>query len=108
RAISKDVYIFPGSVWPTKRWSEEGFAQVGSKLTEDGYQVYWMGSPAEADLCRALAQQVPASVSLAGQLNLNECLNLLKNGRLLISNDSGSMHMGSVAGIPTVAIFGPT
>lgn len=104
----KSAFIFPGSVWATKRWTEEGFVGVAKELVADGYYVYWMGSPDEASLCEKLAEQVEESESLAGKVSLLDSYLALTQGEVLISNDSGSMHMGSMAGIPTLAIFGPT
>lgn len=102
------AFIFPGSVWPTKRWTEEGFSGVAQDLIKDGFRVYWMGSPDEASLCERLMSQVPGSESLAGKISLYESFLALAHGKVLISNDSGSMHLGAMAGVPTVAIFGPT
>jgi ADP-heptose:LPS heptosyltransferase len=105
---SPRAFLFPGSVWATKRWSEEGFIDVARRLQGDGYEIHWMGSNGEAELCERLRGQVPGTFSHAGRLSLTESFLALSGGRLLISNDSGSMHLGSMAGIPTVAVFGPT
>lgn len=104
----RDVFLFPGSVWETKRWTESGFQKLAQKFSQSGYRVNWMGSPQEADLCEKLASQVPGSRSFAGKLSLVQTLKALSQGKILVSNDSGSMHMGALAGLPTVAIFGPT
>lgn len=104
----RDVYIFPGSVWPTKQWTEDGYAETAQKLVNQNYQVHWMGSKDEAALCARLQKRVPKSLSHAGQLSLSQCFKALKKGKLLICNDSGSMHMGAAAGLKSIAIFGPT
>lgn len=104
----QSAFIFPGSVWATKRWTEEGFRGVAEELVDDGFHVYWMGSPDESELCEKLASQVRGSESLAGKISLLDSFLALTKGKILISNDSGSMHLGAMAGIPTVAVFGPT
>ena len=104
---SNTVYIAPGSVWPTKRWTEEGFATLAKSLLAQKYDVIFVGSPAEQEICERLSAQTGAP-SLAGKTSLYELVQRFKTGLVLISNDSGAMHSASVAGLPTVSVFGPT
>lgn len=99
------VFISPGSVWNTKRWTAEGFKKLAQSLKDP---VIFIGSPDERELCTEISKDVPGSFNLAGQTSLFELLVLMTTGHALVSNDSGAMHMGSVAELPTVAIFGPT
>lgn len=99
------IFISPGSVWNTKRWTADGFTKLAQNV---GEQVVFIGSPDERELCTQISNQVPGSLNLAGQTSLFELLVLMTTGRVLVSNDSGAMHMGSVAELPTVAVFGPT
>ncbi len=99
------VFISPGSVWNTKRWTKSGFKNLARKFTEP---VIFIGSPDERDLCTEIATDVPNTINIAGQTSLFELLVLMTTGKFLISNDSGAMHLGSVSELPTVAIFGPT
>jgi heptosyltransferase II len=101
------IFIAPGSVWNTKRWKKEGFVEVAQKLSRNN-KVIFIGSPEERELCKEISREVDGSLNLAGKTSLLELLILLSRGKLLISNDSGAMHMGSVAELPTLAIFGPT
>ena len=107
-ANDRTICLFPGSVWPTKQWTEEGFAALATKLSTDGYQIYWLGSKDEMPATKRLEAKVKGSVSLAGQLSLHQSLVLLAHSRLVISNDSAGQHLAAVAGTPTVSIFGPT
>ena len=102
------VCIFPGSVWATKQWTEEGFVQTAESLVKEGFQIYWMGSKDEMPATKKLEVRVKGSRSVAGQLSLFQSLVLLSHSRLAISNDSGGQHMAAVAGTPSVSIFGPT
>lgn len=101
------IFISPGSVWNTKRWTTEGFVRAASSLIENN-PIVFIGSQDEKDLCSEISQQVSGSKNLAGQTSLFELLVLMTIGKVLISNDSGAMHMGSAAELPTVAVFGPT
>ncbi len=104
----KTVAIFPGSVWPTKRWTIEGFTELTNKFLESGYQVVLMGGKEEASLGQQIQNQYPQVKSVIGQFSLLESLQFLQTVDLVISNDSGSQHLAAAAAAPTVSIFGPT
>ena len=104
----KTIFLAPGSVWATKRWTEEGFVEVAIEMQKRGYQVTWVGAPDEKEICDRLQIQVEGSDNLAGKTSLYELYEAFKKGSALVANDSGAMHMASVAGLPTVAVFGPT
>lgn len=102
------ICIAPGSVWPTKRWNEEGFVKSSIALARQGQQIVILGSPDERDLCERVQRQIPRSVSMAGNLSIWESMMVLNSAKLLICNDSGAMHMAAILDTPIVSIFGPT
>lgn len=104
----KLAFIAPGSVWNTKRWIQEKYVELGKRLQADGYNVVVIGSPEEVEYAGQIANQIIEAKNIAGLPTLYELIQLLNYGKVLISNDNGAMHLGSVAGIPTVAVFGPT
>ena len=106
--ITRRIFLAPGSVWATKRWPQEGYEVLARLLLERGYTVDLVGSPAEKELCDSIARKVPGVVNHAGQTSLGELVSLFTQGGVLVCNDSGAMHAASVAGLATVAIFGPT
>ena len=102
--------IAPGARWLTKRWPVERFAAVAQELAQErGAVVVILGGPDEARLASVLCDslEVPA-INVAGTLSLMHSAALLSRCRLLISNDSGLMHMATGLRVPVVAIFGPT
>lgn len=107
RIIPNSIFVAPGSVWNTKMWTEEGYRSLVQTLAQKTHVVL-IGSSTEYDLCARIAKDLENVTNLAGQTNLFELLVLVTYGALLISNDSGAMHIASVAQTPTVAIFGPT
>lgn len=102
------ICIAPGSVWRTKRWSDFHFVETATQIVRHGFQIAVIGAPDERSLCDQIAQQVPNSFSLAGQLSVMESLMVLSRSKGLICNDSGAMHMASLLSLPTVSLFGPT
>ncbi len=102
--------VAPGAHWSTKRWPVERFATVAQELArEKQAAVVVLGGPDEVQLARALCDKLDVPVvNGAGALSLMHSAALLSRCRLLISNDSGLMHMATALQVPVVAIFGPT
>ena len=102
--------VAPGARWPTKHWPVERFAVVAQELArEKRAAVVILGGPDEAPLARTLCQWLDMPVvNGAGILSLMDSASLLSRCHLLISNDSGLMHMATALKVPVVAIFGPT
>jgi heptosyltransferase-2 len=105
---SKRIAIFPGSVWATKKWTEEGFSELVKKLTQDGYAVHLHGAPDERELCERIKGDLKNVEVLAGEFQLDQTIKEVFNYDLVISNDSAPTHMASMQGTPVVTIFGPT
>lgn len=104
------IAVYPGAGSPYKLYPVEKFIQVVRMLKEDnGNNFVVVGSEADRPVGDALAAEFDSGVvSLAGEFGLVELAALLKRSRLMISNDSGPMHLGVAVGTPVVAIFGPT
>jgi len=102
------VALSPGSQWETKRWTEEGFIKVGQKLKAAGFMIVVFGSGAERDLCQRVADGIPGAINLSGQTTILELAQALRQARLLICNDSGTMHVATAVGTAVVSIFGAT
>lgn len=108
------IGVSPGAAYGNaKRWLPERFAQAAAPLARElqaGIALF--GSAQERDLCEAVAAHLCTlghePVNLAGQTSLREFIELAAACRLFLTNDSGSMHIASALGIPTVAIFGAT
>ncbi len=101
-------FLAPGSVWPTKMWTHEGYAQVARVLQSKGYQVVLLGAPDEKLICERILAEAPGAISIAGETSLFESAELLALAEFLVCNDSGAMHLAATAGVPLVSIFGPT
>lgn len=108
RPEARKIFLAPGSVWATKRWTEVGYSNLAEILSKRGHRVELVGSSAEKALCDRIASRVPRVVNRAGQTSFAELVDLLATGEALVCNDSGAMHAAAASGLPTVAIFGPT
>lgn len=106
--LARSVLIFPGSVWATKRWTENGFVQTSLGLQKRGYNILVMGGPGEEDLSEKVGARIPGSRCLAGQSSLYESAQLIAHAALVIGNDSASSHLAALCDTPLVVVFGPT
>ncbi len=104
---SLPIAIAPGSVWPTKRWPAENFAELAAKFIARGEQVVLIGSEGEKELCGFISKESGA-INIAGKTTLGELIELLRHCKVLVTNDSSPTHFAYLAGTPTIAIFGPT
>jgi heptosyltransferase-2 len=99
--------VNPGSVWPTKRWAPAGFAKL-IELLKKRYEceILLFGGPGDREVADTISELCDgAAVNLAGTFGLRELPAALSLCRLLITNDSGPMHVAVARNVPTVAIF---
>lgn len=105
------IGLNPGAAFgPAKRWPAARFAAAGDRLADrTGAQVAILGGPSERPLADAVAAAMrhPARV-LSGETTLPELVGVLSRLRVLVTNDSGPMHVASALGTPVAAVFGPT
>ena len=103
--VERYALLFPGTNWTTKRWPVENFAAMVQPIEQRfGLKCVAAGSEKE----RALAEQVGASINLAGKTTLRQTTALIERASLVITNDSGPMHIAAALRRPMVALFGPT
>ncbi|MCB0323991.1 MAG: lipopolysaccharide heptosyltransferase II [Bdellovibrionales bacterium] len=100
------VGIAPGSVWPTKRWTTDGFAAVAAGLSRRGYAVALIGGPEDAAIGAEIERlaNVPL-LNLIGQAKLVESAAVIARLEALVTNDSAPLHLASATGVPIVALF---
>ena len=103
------IGINPGGDRANRRWAPERYASVGSKIAAVmPARMLIFGGPGEEQIAAAVERQMTvAAVNLAGKLSLNELAYLISRLDLLITNDSGPMHMAAATRTPVAAIFGP-
>jgi lipopolysaccharide heptosyltransferase II len=102
--------IHAGATAPSRRYPPESFAAAAGRLVRDaGYQVVFTGAPGELDLIEGIRASMAApSHSLVGQLALEELAALLAEAPLLISNNTGPVHVAAAVGTPVVVLYALT
>ena len=104
------IGLNPGAAFgPTKRWPHSRFRELASIITGGlGGSVLVFGSEKEKSGADEIACGIEGAVSMAGKTTLRELAAFLSECDALVSNDSGTMHVGYAVGTPVVALFGST
>jgi heptosyltransferase-2 len=107
RALLPDApyaVLVPGSAWETKRWHAEGFRKTARYLGDRGYRVVLLGGPEDAAVNRRVADGLDV-IDLAGKTSISDAMTIVQRAKLVVCNDSMSLHMASAFKIPTVVVF---
>jgi lipopolysaccharide heptosyltransferase II len=105
------IALQPGARWKNKRWPRENFAALIRRLAAHFADVRFviLGGNDDKPLGESLGTVAPERcLNLTGQTSLLEMVEWLRLSDLLVSNDTGPMHVAAALGKPVVAIFGPT
>jgi heptosyltransferase-2 len=100
--------LCPGAEYgPAKRWPPQYFAELGRQLATRGLAVWLIGSSRDEALGAEIATlSEGACRNLCGRTTLDEAVDLLASSALVVSNDSGLMHVAAAVGKPVVALYG--
>src|SRR5438874_6782673 len=101
--------LAPGAAHATKRWPVAHWSALAERLGAAGYRPVIVGGPEDRGLAQQLVAEGGGAVaSAAGEFSLQETGALLARARVVVSGDTGVMHMATGVGTPVVALFGPT
>ena len=106
---SKPVVAFcPGAEYgPAKRWPERHFAELAINLAARGRAIWLFGSGKDAEIGELIVHlSGGAAVNLCGRTDLGSAIDLLSLAEVVVSNDSGLMHVAAGVGRPVVALYG--
>jgi lipopolysaccharide heptosyltransferase I len=101
--------INPGAAWPNKRWPSARFGEVAAFVREvRGLVPFVLWGPAEASLAGEVVAASSHAARVAPATTIADLLELSRAASLMVSGDTGPLHIAGAAGTPLVAIFGPT
>ncbi|SEA65066.1 lipopolysaccharide heptosyltransferase II [Desulfuromusa kysingii] len=101
------VVLFPGASIQERRWGERKFVALAEKIAALGFPLVIVGGDDDLTVGEAVEKNVVSAKNMAGKTSLLETASILRGATLLISGDSGVLHMAVGLGIRTVSLFGP-
>jgi len=105
------IALQPGARWDNKRWPVEHFCELVRMVVKNHSDVRFavLGGRDDHALGEAISQAGPARIlNLCGATSLPEMIEFLRRCDLLVTNDTGPMHVAAALGKPLIALFGPT
>lgn len=101
--------INPGAAWPNKRWYTDRFGELASFLRDvRGIVPFVLWGPAEEPLAHAVIESSNGAARLAPPTTLADLVEICRRAALMVSGDTGPLHIATAVGTPVVSIFGPT
>lgn len=105
----RPVVLNPGAGWPNKRWPPERFGELAASLARDrGLPTVVTWGPGERDLAQAVVAASDGAATIAPETSIRDLVTLLGRARLVVSGDTGPIHLAAAAACPIVGIYGPT
>jgi lipopolysaccharide heptosyltransferase II len=97
---------------PAKRWGIDSYVQMMKMVAQKGVAVDWwlFGAPAEKEMGVEMSKKLEGlqHQNWVGQTSMTELIDKLKSCEVLVTNDTGTMHLAAAMGVPTISIFGST
>lgn len=110
----KRLILCPGAEFgPAKQWPASHYAELAHSLIQQGWQTLILGSEADSIIANKIISKLSsesksAIINLCGETELSDAIDLLDTANLVVSNDSGLMHIAAALQKPLIAIYGPT
>lgn len=103
------VVLNPGAAWPNKRWPPQRFGALAAALHErTGLRALVTWGPAERALAEAVTQASAGAASVAPATMVGDLAALMRDAALVVSGDTGPLHIAAAMGAPLVGLYGPT
>ncbi len=109
KGINRFALLNPGAAWPNKRWPAARFGAVAKDLKDShGLTPVILWGPGERVIADAVQDASDGRAVVASETRLPDLVALSRAASLMISGDTGPLHIACAAGTPTVSLFGPT
>jgi lipopolysaccharide heptosyltransferase I len=107
--LSEFAVINPGGGWPTKKWQPARYGDLAARIQNElQMRVVVVTGPGEASIYQEIAAKCTGRLPVHLDVPFLQLIPLLQRARVVISGDTGPLHLACALGIPAVAIMGPT
>ena len=100
------VGLFPSANAPARRWPVERFGELARERLRRGDRVVVIGGPGEKEVTARVVADAPGAIDLGGRTGIDDLAAVLSVLDLLVTNDTGPMHLAGAVGTPTVSLWG--
>jgi lipopolysaccharide heptosyltransferase I len=101
--------INPGAAWPNKRWPPERFGALAAILrTRFGLMPFVLWGPGEDALARTVVEASSGAAAIAPPTAISDLVELARAASLMVSGDTGPIHIAAAVATPIVGLYGPT
>jgi len=101
--------INPGAAWPNKRWPPQRFGVLAGEIRERiGVRSLVLWGPGEEDIASLVVTASRGAAEIAPRTNIVDLFAIVRRAKLVVSGDTGPLHIAAAVGAPVVALFGPT
>ncbi len=99
----------PGAAWPNKRWPAARFGALAASIREEhGWRSVVLWGPGEEALVASVVAASEGAAEAAPPTTITDIVGIARAARLMVSGDTGPLHIAGAVGTPIVALFGPT
>jgi heptosyltransferase-1 len=104
------IILNPGAKWENKRWPAENFRELALTIAQvfPEKQIVLLGGRSDYEITSGIRNGSDSILDLTGRTSLPEMIEVIRGADLMVTNDTGPMHMGAALGTPLVPLFGPT
>ncbi len=109
RVAGPFALINAGAAWPNKRWPAKRYGELGAFLREAcGIVPVVLWGPGEESLANEVVVASSGGAIVAPRTTVTDIVALARSAALVVSGDTGPLHIATAVGAPTVSLFGPT
>jgi lipopolysaccharide heptosyltransferase I len=106
--VDQVAVLVPGTTWPSKNWPTDFFAQVAAILAKK-FRIVLCGGKGEIKLGQEIQAQAGVTViNAVDRTSVLEMAAIIEGAAVVVTGDTGPLHIAAALGVPTVALFGPT
>ena len=103
------VVINPGAAWPNKQWPPERFGAVAAAIARDfKWRSLVLWGPGEQEIAHRVVAESAGAAELSPPTTITDLVGIARGARLMISGDTGPLHIAAAVSTPIVALYGPT
>lgn len=109
RSGGRFALLNPGGGWPNKRWPAARFGELAARLLDEhGLPSFALWGPGEEALAREVVAHAAGAATMLPATTIGDVLALSSRAALMVSGDTGPLHLAAAVGAPIVGLYGPT